>query len=325
MGKLYWAEEDCKALLDPVAEVVSMESTSREELFKDLSPGGRYDDIVAVYHEHLSIKTVGHADGDMFRALPSSCKWFAHKGAGYDDIDVGTAVKLGIRVSNTPGAVDEATATTAVYLLLATMRRFSMSEAHLRSGGFAPPAAVESGAHDLSDRTVGILGMGGIGSKIADYIRPFGMKILYHNRRPSADAAPDTTYCASLDEMLAQVDVLMISIPLSASTRGLIGEKQIRTMKRGSIIVNTARGPIVDEEAMIRALQDGHLASAGLDVFVKEPQVDQRLIDMPHVTLLPHVGTECQDARRKMEVLALTNIRDFIVKGTGPTPVPECR
>ena len=260
-----------------------MESTSREELFRDLSPGGRYDDIVAVYHEHLSISIVGHADGEMLRALPSSCKWFAHKGAGYDDIDVGTAVELGeysstrptcsptssrgatanvpgIKVSNTPGAVDEATATTAVFLLLATMRRYSMAEAHLRAGGFTPIAAVESGAHDLSGRTVGILGMGGIGRKIADYIRPFGMKMLYHNRRPSADAAPDTTYCASLDELLATVDVLMISIPLSAATRGLIGEKQIRTMKRGSIIVNTARGPVVDEEAMIRALQDGHVS-----------------------------------------------------------------
>lgn len=258
-----------------------------------------------------------------------------------------TRLLPGIIVSNTPGAVDEATATTAVFLLLSSMRRFSQAEAHLRAGGFAPIPAVESGAHDLSGKSIGILGMGGIGTTFVNYIRPFGMKMFYHNRRKSSTAADDVTYCEDLYEMLGKVDVLMISIPLSDATRGFVGEKEIRAMKKGSIIVNTARGPIVDEEAMIKALQDGHvsrvpatlpatldrseqaanvqLASVGLDVFTKEPKVDQRLIDMPQVALLPHVGTENQDARRKMEVLALTNLADFITKGMGPTPVAECR
>jgi lactate dehydrogenase-like 2-hydroxyacid dehydrogenase len=159
--------------------------------------------------------------------------------------------------------VDEATATTAVFLLIATVRRFSACEAHLRAGGFTPMPAVESSAHDLSGRTIGILGMGGIGRRIVDYIRPFGMTMMYHNRRPSPVAPEDVTYCSDLYELLASVDVLMISIPLSAATRGFIGEKEIRHMKKGSIIVNTARGPVVDEEAMIRALQDGHVSSPG--------------------------------------------------------------
>ncbi|WRT70955.1 uncharacterized protein IL334_007954 [Kwoniella shivajii] len=206
-----------------------------------------------------------------------------------------------IGVSNTPGAVDEATATTAVFLLIATLRRFSWCEANLRAGGFNPKG-VEESARDLSGKTVGILGMGGIGKKMADYIRPFECKIVYHNRKENHLAPADVKYIPDLYDMLAQVDVLMVSIPLNEKTRGFIGEKEIRTMKKGSIIVNTARGPILDEEAMIRALQDGH-----------------------HITLLPHVGTENQDARRKMERTALVNLREFILDGTGPNLVPECQ
>ncbi|WWC72809.1 uncharacterized protein I206_106773 [Kwoniella pini CBS 10737] len=324
MGKLYWASQDAEQLLGGIADVVCMESTSRAELFEDFSSGGRYSDVVGIYHEHISDRTVGDPDEEFINALPSSCKWFAHKGAGYDSVDVRAAKARGIGVSNTPGAVDEATATTAVFLLIATMRRFSQCEANLRAGGFNPPG-VEASARDLSGKTIGILGMGEIGLQMANYIRPFGCILLYHNRKPNALAPSDVEYIADLYELLGKVDVLMVSIPLSDKTRGFIGEKEIRAMKKGSIIVNTARGPIIDEEAMIEALQDGHLGSVGLDVFVKEPEVDQRLRDMPHVTLLPHVGTENQDARRKMEVTALTNLKEFLLNGVGPNLVPECK
>jgi glyoxylate reductase len=166
----------------------------------------------------------------------------------------------GIKVSNTPGAVDEATATTAVYLLLATMRRFSECEARLRAGSFPPPKHIEADARDLSGKTIGILGMGGIGTTFVNFIRPFGMRMLYHNRRKNASAPQDVQYISNLYDMLRQVDVLVVSIPLNDATRGYMGEKEIRSMKKGSIIVNTARGPIIDEEAMIRALQDGHVS-----------------------------------------------------------------
>ncbi|WVQ70476.1 uncharacterized protein L199_008703 [Kwoniella botswanensis] len=324
MGELYWAKRDAEELLSGIADVISMESQSRDELFKDFASGGRYSDIVGIYHEHLSDKRTGHPDEAFFNALPTSCKWFAHKGAGYDSVAVHAAKARGIGVSNTPGAVDEATATTGVFLLIATMRRFSWCEANLRSGGFNPKG-VEESARDLSGKTVGILGMGGIGLKMVSYIQPFGCEILYHNRRPNALAPSHVRYVADLYDFLGQLDVLMVSMPLNEKTRGFVGEKEIRAMKKGSIIINTARGPVIDEEAMIQALQDGHLGSVGLDVFIKEPQVDQRLIEMPHVTLLPHVGTENQDARRKMEVVALTNLRDYLSTGTGPNLVPECR
>jgi len=164
-------------------------------------------------------------------------------------------------VSNTPGAVDEATATTAVYLLIATMRRFSQCEAHLRAGAFGPLRQVEAGAQDLSGKTIGILGMGGIGSTFASFIRPFGMKMLYHNRRATSVAPPDVHYISDLYDLLRQVDVLLVSIPLNDATRGFIGANEIRAMKKGSIIINTARGPVIDEEAMIAALEDGHVSS----------------------------------------------------------------
>jgi len=175
--------------------------------------------------------------------------------------------RIGVIVSNTPGAVDEATATTAVFLLIATMRRFSECESHLRSGGFGPLRQVEAGAQDLSGKTIGILGMGGIGSTFANLIRPFGMKMLYHNRRQSSVAPSDVGYVADLYDLLRDVDVLLVSIPLNDATRRFIGEKEIRSMKRGSIIINTARGPIIDEEAMIGALQDGHVCH--------QPDVDE--------------------------------------------------
>ena len=215
----------------------------------------------------------------------------------------------GLNVSNTPGAVDEATATTGVYLLIGAMRNFSQGEKHLRNGGFAPMPEVEARSSDLSGKTIGILGMGSIGVTFARMIQPFGMRILYHNRRESPSAPDFVTYVKDLDEMLEQVDVLSVNMPLSAATEGFVDERKIRKLRKGSIIINTARGKIIDEEALIKALEDGHvgdrcgwgvpvrdaaddtsvlqLAAAGLDVFATEPKVDPRLIAMPNTTLLP--------------------------------------
>lgn len=141
------------------------------------------------------------------------------------------------------------------------MRRFSECEAHLRAGGFGPLKQVEAGAQDLGGKAIGILGMGGIGSTFVNYIRPFGMRMMYHNRRESAAAPPDVCYVSDLYDLLRQVDVLLVSIPLNEATLGFIGAKEIRSMKKGAIIINTARGPVIDEEAMIEALEDGHVSA----------------------------------------------------------------
>jgi glyoxylate reductase len=170
-----------------------------------------------------------------------------------------TDIDTGIGLSNTPGAVNDATATTAVYLLIATMRNFSICERSLRAGTFRPPH-VERASHDLTGRTLGILGLGCIGIRFAEMIRPFQMRIVYHNRRRAQDAPDYCEYFEDLEKMLRIVDVLSVHVPLTRDTVGFVGEDMIRAMKPGGIIINTARGKIVDEEAMLRALEDGHVS-----------------------------------------------------------------
>lgn len=249
-------------MLSPLAEILHMESKSRSELFEDFkAPSGRYSNIKCIYHEHLSQPVVGMPNAEFINTLPESCKWIAHKGAGYEAVDVAACKTRGISVSNTPGAVDEATATTALYLLIATARNFSQCEAHLRAGGFAPPANVEASSFDLEGRTLGILGAGGIGLRFGEMAAAMRMNIVYHNRKPSPKAPSHFKYYGDLEEMLRAVDVLSVHIPLSKATEKRVGEKEIRAMKKGSIIINTARGKVIDEEAMIKALQDGHVSS----------------------------------------------------------------
>lgn len=159
--------------------------------------------------------------------------------------------------------------------------------------------------------------------RLAELVQSFPMRVIYHSRRKVADAPAYCEYFENVDEMLKQTDVLSVHVPLRKETEGLVGEKMIRTLKPGAIIINTARGKVIDEEALIRALEDGHLSAAGLDVFPNEPEVNPRLLEFPQVTLLPHMGTENQDSQRKMEVRALTNLRDFLKTGQGKDLVIE--
>ncbi|KAG8792572.1 hypothetical protein FRC17_008577, partial [Serendipita sp. 399] len=228
-----------------------------------------------------------------------------------------------IRVSNTPGAVDEGTATTALYLLLSSLRQFSIAERNLRSlkwkSGLIP-------AHDPSAMTLGVLGMGGIGLHFAKMAHALPMKkIYYHNRSPKNNAPEWAEYVPSLDELLKKVDVLSVHCPLNERTVGLIGETQIRTLRKGSIIVNTARGKVIDEDALIKALEDGHLYAAGLDVYPDEPNVNPKLMEFRNVTLLPHMGTETEESQRSMEVRALQNLVDYFQSGSGKDLVFEHR
>ena len=175
-------------------------------------------------------------------------------------------MRPGIRVSNTPGAVDDATATTALYLMISALRGFSKAERNVRTGQWK--AGLYSGnAHDATGRTVAVLGLGGIGMRFAELAHAFPMRVLYQNRG-KVERAPE--WCEyfppeRLDEMLAQADVLSVHVPLNKETEGLVGERMIRALKKGAVIVNTARGKVIDEDALIRALEDGHVrASAPL-------------------------------------------------------------
>ena len=168
---------------------------------------------------------------------------------------------VGITVSNTPGAVDDATATTALYLMLSALRQFSKAERDVRAGLWKSQLS-SCKAHDATGRTLAILGLGGIGMRFAQLAHAFPMRIVYHNRRKVEGAPPWCEYYGldRLDEMLSIADVLSVHVPLRKETEGLVDEKMIRKLKKGAIIVNTARGKVIDEEAMLRALEDGHVS-----------------------------------------------------------------
>jgi glyoxylate reductase len=168
---------------------------------------------------------------------------------------------LGVKVSNTPGAVDDATATTALYLIISTLRRFSQVERDLRKGAWK--SSLDSGrAFDLTGKTLAILGMGGIGTRIAELVHAFPMRVIYHNRRPAEGGPSWAEYYPKekFAEFLKEADVLVVSVPLKPETEGLVGKAMIRGLKKGAIIINTARGKVIDEDAMISALEDGHVS-----------------------------------------------------------------
>lgn len=172
-------------------------------------------------------------------------------------------------VSNTPGAVDDATATTALYLIIATLRQFSLGERSLRQNTWKSPIHAGN-THDLTGRTLGILGLGGIGLRLAHLAHAFPMRIVYHSRHKNADAPEWCEYYDKLDDMLKVTDVLSVHIPLKKETEGFVGEREIRLLKKGSVVVNTARGKVIDEEAMIRALEDGHVRAIHLSILFPE-------------------------------------------------------
>ncbi|KAF8141259.1 D-isomer specific 2-hydroxyacid dehydrogenase [Boletus edulis] len=319
-GNIVWAHEEVKQLFDGLADVVVR-----------LKPGGKYDNILGIYRHNTSADRIGVFDKDIIRALAETgtVKWIAHNGAGYDQIDVLECAAQGtislVSPSPTPPAPSTTRqATTALYLIISTLRHFSRAERSLYAGTWKSP--ISSGkTHDLTTRTLGILGLGGIGLRLAHLVHAFPMRVVYYSRHKRTDLPEWCEYAESIEALCQQADVLSVHVPLREDTVHLVGEREIRVMKRGSIIVNTARGKVIDEEAMIRALEDGHLAAVGLDVYPNEPNVNPRLLAFPQNALLPHMGTENQDSQRQMEVRALTNLRDFLRDGQGKDVVPELR
>lgn len=232
----------------------------------------------------------------------------AHVGVGYDNIDVTAASAHGILVSNTPGVLDDTTADFAFALLLAAARRVTEADAFVRSGQWKRWSLELMIGHDIHHRTMGILGMGRIGQAVARRAAGFSMRILYHNRmRVAGDFASDIATWVSKEELLAQSDFLSIHVPLNDSTRHAIGEAELRRMKPTAILINTARGPVVDEAALAKALTEHWIAAAGLDVFEREPEVHPALLACANAVLAPHIGSASVDTRRKMTMMAAEN------------------
>jgi glyoxylate reductase len=236
-------------------------------------------------------------------------------GTGVDHIDLDAAKARGILVANTPGVLTEDTADTTMALILATMRRLTAGERLVRAGeweGWSPTSML---GHRPGGKKLAILGMGRIGAAVARRARAFGMSIHYHNRRrlPSErEAEIGATWWESLDQMLGQADVLSINCPHTPATFHLLSARRLALLRPHAFLVNTARGEVVDEAALIRALERRELAGAGLDVYAREPEIDRRLLALDSVVCLPHMGSATLEGRIAMGERVLINIRAFV-------------
>jgi glyoxylate reductase len=223
----------------------------------------------------------------------------ANVAVGVDNIDVEAATRLGILVTNTPGVLTESTADLTWALILAVTRRVVEGDRYLREGRYRGWDFDLLRGMELRGRTLGIVGAGRIGRAVARRARGFGMKILEHSRSRGV----------SLARLLKSSDIVSIHVPMNPSTRHLIGARELRQMKRSAILINTARGPIVDEKALVSALRAGRIGGAGLDVYEREPAVETGLLKMKNVVLLPHLGSATDDSRRAMLDTACRNVK----------------
>ncbi|KUJ73362.1 D-glycerate dehydrogenase [Ruegeria marisrubri] len=262
----------------------------------------------------IVVPTLGDLfSADIFAAVPQPrCKLLANFGVGYNHIDVRAALAAGVQVTNTPGAVTDATADIAMTLLLATARRAGEGERLVRSGQWQGWHPTQMLGQHVTGKRVGIVGMGRIGQAIARRCHfGFGMQVAYVARSRKELEFP-AEYVPDLPALAASVDFLMLAVPGGAETRHLIDALVLDAMKPSALLINIARGEVVDETALIGALQGGQIAGAGLDVYEFEPEVPAALREMENVTLLPHLGTATEEVRTDMGNMALDNVAAFL-------------
>ncbi|MCX5720745.1 MAG: D-glycerate dehydrogenase [Nitrospirae bacterium] len=237
-------------------------------------------------------------------------KILANYAVGYNNIDLAAAQQRDLIVTNTPDVLTDATADLTWALLLATARRIIEGDALVRSGTWTGWSPTQLLGADVSGKTLGIIGMGRIGQAVAQRAVGFRMTVLYHQRHPiTAATGPQEWEYRSLQALLEESDIVTIHVPLTPDTRHLIGARELGWMKPTAFLINTARGPIVDEGALVEALTNGTIAGAGLDVYEEEPAVHQALARLQQVVLLPHIGSATLQARVNMGLICLDNIR----------------
>jgi len=273
------------------------------------------DAVLTLLHDRV--------DEELLAAAGPRLRCVANVAVGYDNVDLEAAARQGVTVTNTPGVLDDATADLTFGLILAATRRLGEGERLVRSGrpwSWGMGFMLGSG---LQGKRLGIVGLGGIGRKVAERARAFGMEIAYHSRRPApaeVEAALEAERLP-LAELLATADVVSLHVPLTPETRHLIGAAELKAMKATAVLVNAARGPVVDERALAAALAAGQIAAAGLDVYEHEPKVEPALLQLDNVVLAPHLGSATVETRTAMAELAARNAIS-VLSGQGPlTPV----
>jgi len=284
-------------------------------LRNDDTPMSKSDLIAAMKSAHVIVPSLSdHIDAGMLAQTGPDLRLIANYGAGVDHIDVASARSRSVLVTNTPGVVTEDTADMAMALMLSVTRRVPEGLAVMQRDtweGWAPTALLGG---RIGGRRLGILGMGRIGQAVARRACAFGMQIHYHNRRRVAadiETQLGATYWEELDEMVKRVDVLSINCPSTPDTFHLMNARRLRLMKPTATIVNTARGEVIDENALVRMLRSGELAGAGLDVYEHGTQIDPALRDMPNVVLLPHMSSATVEGRIEMGEKVIINIKTF--------------
>jgi glyoxylate reductase len=264
-------------------------------------------------HDYLFCLVTNTIDARLLEACAASTprlKLIANMAVGFNNIDLAAATRLNIAVTNTPGILSETSADLAFGLLLATARRIGEAERYLRAGKFTGWQPMLFCGAEVHHATLGLIGAGRIGKFMARRASGFDMRVLYYNRHrlPAEEEATYNLIYCPMDEILQQADFISIHTPYSPDTYHLIGARELALMKPGAILINTARGPIVDEKALVHALQHHLIAGAGLDVFENEPQVEQPLLSMENVVLLPHIASASLKTRTLMATTASANI-----------------
>ena len=283
--------------------------------------------VAAMQRAHVLVPTVtDRIDADMIAQAGEQFGLIASFGAGTEHIDLKAAASRGIMVTNTPGVFTDDTADLAMAMIIGVPRRIREGTALVRRGewtGWAPSALL---GRKLSGKVLGIVGLGRIGQAVAHRARAFGLEVAYHNRNrlPSAvESMLGARFVADLDELVAGADILSLHCPLTEATRHLMDARRIALMPSHAALINTARGELVEMDALVAALEDGRLVGAGLDVYPDEPQVDPRLLEHPNVMTLPHIGSATREGREDSGMKVIANIRMWIDGHRPPDQVLE--
>jgi glyoxylate reductase len=263
----------------------------------------------------LSSTITDKIDAGLIEKAGERLKLIANFGAGVDHIDVAAANAKGIVVTNTPGVLTEDTADLTMTLIMATLRRVVEGANAVQAGEFTGWAPTWMLGRRITGKRLGIIGMGRIGASVARRAKAFGLQIHYHNRKPVSHVVSDeleATYWDSLDQMLARVDIVSVHTPATPSSYHLLSARRLRLLQPHAVVINTARGSIIDEQALADLLADGKIAGCGLDVFEQEPRINPKLLKLPQAVLLPHMGSATVEARVDMGEKVIINIKTWM-------------
>lgn len=300
----------------PAAQLEQLEKNYRiHKLWQAENPEAKLNEVRNNITGMVSTAFFG-VTAKIIRALPN-LEIISHFGVGYDSVDVKVAKEQGVIVTNTPDVLTDDTADIGIALTLAVFRRTVEGDIYVRSGQWIKKGPMPLG-RSLRGKTMGIVGLGRIGQAIAKRAEAFGLNIIYHGPRDKKVSYP---FVANLEEMATKSDILMVACPYTADTHHLVDAKVLKALGRDGVLVNIARGKIVDEKALIDALESGVIAGAGLDVFEKEPDVPSALCRLDNVVLQPHVGSATHETRGAMAQLVVDNLLLYFEKAEVLTPV----